>query len=339
MASSPDTEREQEFFEALWERLPGQTGEVLGAEVTFEKHKLGDIEEGQLSTLYIATLATEQPQAVDMFLGFDVKSAIAFSGLLVMMQEKVIREKMSRRDMAEDDLDAMGECVNQLTSAITEVVRDVIGPDYHMRFTDGGMGSLEAFEKYAGLRVVGATSKISIGDLHVGKLIIAVPEQMFTGESSAAIAQGEGGGVEISEEEAAAIRQATLDGLGDSVSTAVLLLPIERERALWEATLEKSGLPFVLAKDVHGVRRAFRDGEAGLVIIDADACPSGGLPALAQILSSTETQIPVFLAASNPTRVHLVSCLAAGAASYLVKPLEADGLRNRIEEVISVWKG
>ncbi|TPV95521.1 MAG: response regulator [Myxococcales bacterium FL481] len=337
MAESPDTEREQELLEALWTSIPAQAGEILGTEISLGSMKTADLDVDKYRDCYIAVLSTEQPQAVDMFLLFDVKSAIAFSGLLVMMQEKVIREKMTRREMVEDDLDAMGECVNQIGSVITDAVRQSLGPAYHMRFSEGAVDGIESLDKYAGARILSASGKLSIGSLHTGRLTLAMPEQMFTGESAeAGQADGAGSGVELSPEEAAAIRQATLDGLG-SVPTIALLLPVDRERSAWEERFEQATLPVIVVRDAHSVRRLVQSGDVGVVVIDADACPSGGLAALAQVLAARSEPLPVFLAASNPTRVHVVSCLASGAASYFAKPIEADDMRSRIEDTLAEW--
>lgn len=322
-------ERERELLDAIWSRLPRLGSDVLGEDVVLEEMRVdGDFPDE--TDRYVATLNVDGPHSAHAFLSFDVESAIAFGGLLVMMQEKVIREKMSRKDMTEDDFDAMGECVNQLGSAVNESLREILGSDFHARFSDGVLETPPSLEEYRGEQVLRARGKMKVASLHEGEFTLIIPRRLFAGE---AVMADQGGGLELTPEEAEAIRLAAREGFAAVADSIVVLLPIDRHRSEWQAVLEPTGLDLAFARDVFETRQIAREGRAGVVIVDADAAVSGGLADLARLRSSPEVGGPLVVAASEPTRTHLVACLAAGAATYLVKPVTVDGLRERLEQV------
>ncbi|GEM_PF-4740156 len=330
---SEQAEQESALLEQLWEKVPQLAGEIVGSEVSVSKIKTNE-DVTDLDGHYVAVLTADGVDEVHIFLVFDIASAIAFSGLLVMMQEKVIREHIARREMDEDDLDAMGECVNQITSKINECFRGVFDKDYHFVFSGGGVRTPEELEGYQRGRIVETRAKTSIGSLHNGSMKFLLPDQIFTGISAQESTKG---GVELSDEEAEAIRLATLEGMED-LGDLVVLLPIDRERGVWEKVLADAGLGYKIVRNIHDARRVCADGDAGMVLIDADASPWGGLPALARLLAWKDVDAPILMAASHPTRSHLVSCLASGASTYLVKPIESDRLRGQVQELFQIWR-
>lgn len=332
-ASVEIEDRERELLEAIWTRIPRLGSDVLGEEVSLSSMTATN-EMPDPEGMYVATLNVDGPSSAHAFLLFEVESAIAFGGLLVMMQEKIIREKMTRRDMSEDDFDAMGECVNQLSSAFNESLRETMGSDFHARFAEGVLERPEAMRGYEGERVICASGKMKVAGLHEGRFFVVVPKRLFTGEAAPVDATS---GLELTPEEAEAIRAAAREGFAGVADSIVVLLAVGRPRAEWEAVLGPTGLELSFAKDVFETRKLAREGRCGLVIVDADVAPSGGLPALASLRSAVEVSGPLLIAASEPTRTHLVACMAAGAATYLVKPITMDGLRERLEEVAAGW--
>lgn len=328
------SEKEQALLDALWDSIPTQASVVLGVDVELGKMKILDELPDLSKKQYTATLSTERPQPANLYLAFDDRTAIAFSGLLVMMQEKVINEKMSRREMDEDDLDAMSECVNQIGSAINSALHAHLGSEYHVVVSGGAIEPPETLERYLGGRIVSVGGKISVGTLHKGDLKIIVPELLFTGVAPEDASSEE---VALTADEADALRQATLDGLTGEEAIAILL-PIAREHDYWEKILDLTGITTHIAKTLHETRKLCRAGEVQVVLVDADACAHGGLPDLARLLSWHDVSVPVLVAASQPTRTHLVACLAAGVSSYLVKPVDSENLRVRVNEALADWQ-
>ncbi len=325
--------RAREFAEGLWGRLPKLSSDVLGEDVTISKMKL--VEEWvDHSNQYVASLHVEGPHEAHLFLVFDVELSIAFGGLLVMMQEKAIREKMVRKEMTEDDYDAMGECVNQMSSVINETLKEVLGEGFHARFVQGVVGENPELASYQDQAMARATGKLKVGSLHEGKFQVIIPERMLTGEEEG---QGATDGFELSAEELEALREATKDGFRAVCDSIVLLLAVDREQETWTKTLEETGLEINVARNIFDVRRYARDGQCGVVMVDADASPSGGLPALAAIRGARDIEAPVIVAASEPTRPHVISCMAAGAITYMVKPLDVTVLKDRLEKAVADW--
>jgi CheY-like chemotaxis protein len=328
---SSETERERLFLEALWEQIPAQASVVLGVTVALGKMKLSEGLEELGKKQYFATMTTDRPRRIDIFLGFDDRSAIAFSGLLVMMQEKVINEKMSRREMDDDDLDAMSECVNQLGSAINKALHEALGSEYHVVLNGGGLKEPAELDRYRSGRIVIARGKITVGTLHEGEFRIVIPDALFgTGQDSAAT----GTGLAFTPEEAEALRQATMASLSGQEKLH-LFLPLSRDLANWQALVEELGIETEITRDLHELRQSCQKGEVTAIVIDADACEYGGLPALAKLVAGTGRSIPIIVAASRPTRTHLISCLASGAATYVVKPIAADALRETVSQIVT----
>ena len=323
----------KEFAEGLWGRVPKVSSDVLGEEVTVSKMKLSD-EWVDHSSQYVASLHVEGPHEAHLFLVFDVELAIAFGGLLVMMQEKAIREKMVRKEMTEDDYDAMGECVNQMSSAINEALREVLGEGFHARFVQGVVGENPELAPYQEHAVARAAGKLKVGSLHEGKFQILIPDRILTGEEEADSATE---GFDLSAEELDALREATKDGFRSVCDSIVVLLAVDREKETWTKTLEETGLEINVARNIFDVRKYAREGQCGVVLVDADASPSGGLPALAAIRGARDIEAPVIVAASEPTRPHVISCMAAGAITYMVKPLDVEMFKDRLEKAVADW--
>jgi CheY-like chemotaxis protein len=126
-------------------------------------------------------------------------------------------------------------------------------------------------------------------------------------------------GMSLTPEELAAIREATRESM--TAGKTLLVVPLSRDRAGWTALLAETEFDYDFAPDVIGLTRALRSGAYASVVVDADACPSGGLPALTLIREASGGTVPAVVVASSPTRTHLLSCVAAGAKGYLAKPV------------------
>lgn len=307
---------------------------ILGTEISLGKIKIHEGVEETGKKIYYSVLAEGSGDGVNIFFGIDECSAIAFAGLLVMMQEKVIKDKISRREMDEDDLDAMSECVNQLTSVFNEVTKSKLDTDTHLIFQSAGLKMPSEIERFKDQRIIVARSKLMVGGLHTGELRVLVPEMLFSGKSPDQDAQD---ALSLSAEEQAALREAAMEGMDISGKIGVFL-PTRRDEDDWQRLLNEGSLECELASNIHTLRRRCALGEIACVLIDADACEQGGLPALSQFLAFSDVQVPVAVAASQPTKTHLVSCLSAGSFTYLVKPMSAEELRGTLEQIVEAWQ-
>ena len=323
----------EHFFAQAAERL----GAVLSAEVA-----LGEVavEEGwpPVDDAYVATLAMERPQPHEIFLVLDRPCAQACGGLLVMMQEKVIQEKIASGDVDEDDLESIGEATSQLASLLDEGLREALGVESHVLFADGDLES----EPREGRWAHGVAS-LKVGELCEGKLACVLPADGFASDKAPADgesprAAGVAGGVELSPEEMAAIREATREGALQGGGAVAVLLPVMRSREEWELLCQGAGLTPEFARDLYQVRKLCRAGQVRAIVVDGDMAPGGGVPAVLQLRRWAEVAAPVLVAASRPTRRHVVACMAAGAATYLVKPLAAGDFAQRVDEITATWE-
>ncbi len=114
---------------------------------------------------------------------------------------------------------------------------------------------------------------------------------------------------------------------------ALVVVPLAHDRAAWSELLEGSGLEFEFISDRHQLAQALRIGGVSGVVIDADACAAGGLGELALLRGRAERSLPRVVVASQPTRTHLVSCLAAGATGYMPKPILPAALIEQLATV------
>lgn len=130
-------------------------------------------------------------------------------------------------------------------------------------------------------------------------------------------------GVELSPEELAAIREATRT---PNTPWGVLVVSRVEDREVWSTELGGAGVDPSFVADPHELIVALRERDIETVIIDADACPSGGLPVLAVLRSRDPRPSHAIVVASRPTRTHVVSCIAAGATGYLARPFELEQL-------------
>lgn len=324
--------RERIWIEALWESLPELASQILGAPIELGKLKISVGVEETAKKNYYSVLADGSPDGVNLFFGIDECSAIAFAGLLVMMQEKVIKEKISRREMDEDDLDAMSECVNQLTSVFNEVTKSKLDSDAHLVFQNAGLNVPAELDRFREKRIIVARSKLVVGELHTGELRVIVPEMLFTGRAPEQADEDIG----LSAEEAAALREVAGEGQEIDGKVAVYL-PTRRDEDTWQQLLHDGAMESFFASNLHNIRRRCLLGELACVLIDADACDQGGLPALAYMVACEDVNIPVTVVASSPTKTHLVACLSSGSFTYLVKPLNPDELRGSIEQIVEAW--
>jgi CheY-like chemotaxis protein len=323
---------EQKFVEALSRRFPKHIGAVLSKAVT-----LGDpvvSEEWELTPgTYVATLSCERPTPREFYFVLERASAIVAGGLLVMMQEKVIREKVQQLDLTGEDIDATGECVNQFSSVLNDTFHDDLGLETHAVFVGGDVLGKAHEGKFLVVRW-----PLGIAGLHDGWMEVVIPRDLLTQPDAHADPEAPPRGVELSAEEIDALREATREGFAGADGRVAILVGSERHRGPWEEVLAQSGISGDFAHDLQAIRRMCRGGEATMVLVDCDACPSGGLPALARLNAWADLGVPVVVAASSPTRRHLVSCLAGGAVSYLVKPLDPVRLAEQLAQVRGTWQ-
>jgi CheY-like chemotaxis protein len=319
-------------LQGLWSGLPAQFGAIVSAGA-----ELGAIELGNEWTpragMYFAELERTEPTAGKLIMAFDLSLAIACAGQLLLVPDEKVREKIEAGELEQQDRDGMGECVSTFAAAIGAAARTVVGTDEHWVL---GKAVLDIAELDVPDALTVASGELKIGDLAKGRFEViaalslwgAAPDKRRADVD--AEASSSGGGVELTAEELAAIRAATQSSMPGKT---LVVVPSLSQREEWVAVLEQSGIDFAFVGDPFEILQLCRTAVIEAVVIDADACPSGGLTVLAAIRGRTPDLIPRVVVASRPTRTHLVSCLAAGATAYATKPIALETLREHLGNI------
>lgn len=313
------------MLQGLWSALPAQFGAVVGVGAT-----LGAIETRSEWTpragTYYAELERSEPNAGRLVMGFEVPLAIACAGQLLLVPDGQLREKIAAGELTQEDRDGMGECVGTFIAAIVEAARAVVGVDEQWTLK---RAVLDAAELELGDALAVASADLEVGDLAKGRFEVIAPLSLWGGERKKADVETDPsvGGVELTAEELAAIRAATQSSVPGKT---LVVVPSLVQREEWTTVLEQIGVDFEFVGDPYEILQLCRTATVEAVVIDADACPSGGLTILAAIRGRTPDPIPRVVVASRPTRTHLVSCLAAGATAYATKPIAPETLREHL---------
>ena len=264
---------------------------------------------------YVARLETSGGEAA--WIVIEIEAAIAAAGLMLQRPDARIKEQVQAKALEEDDFDALGELVNQLTAPLNTAIEAVPGEALHFTFK---RGTADGSDAPGGERPLVASFRLIAADIGQGALQLVIPRRAFEVDDIESAA-AERSPLELTAEEVEALREATREAArGSTVGRALVFVPIAREHAPWEAVLHVAGLDYRLTADLYGSLAALRAGEFDFVIVDADSCAAGGLPAIARIRSAAP-RLRTIIAASSPTRRHIMACLAAGVFRYVSKPI------------------
>lgn len=330
----------------IWQALPAQLGTVVGEEAKLAAPALARAWTPSAGR-YFARLELVEPHVCVLYMVFELPLAIACAGRLMVRPPAAIRKNIAAATFDGDDLDAMGECINTFCSAINEAVRAERGDEYRIVFRSGSVEPPDVAE--LGEHSV-AGGRLDFGDLSHGELQLVIPDAVFVAvhgpDAAAPAADGRDdaspgprdadddddddrpstaakGEPLLTSEELAAIREATrMIGRAPTVIVAEL----QDARATWENSMQGAGIEFVMASSYHQVLALCRQAPIGVVVVDADACASGGLGMLAAIRGQLGASCRRVVVASQPTQRHLVACLGAGASDYLCRPLDLEAL-------------
>lgn len=130
----------------------------------------------------------------------------------------------------------------------------------------------------------------------------------------------------LTPEEIAAIREATREGM--SRGATMIVAPRASVRDQWRETFEGLEIEIEFVADHHQLLAACRTRHISAIVVDADACASGGLTVLAAVRGKASVPTCRVVVASKPTQTHLVACLGGGASDYLCRPLDPEELRR-----------
>lgn len=301
----------------MWKALSERAGAIVGQNVRFSAPEVAS----ELTTpegAYVARL--EAADGTSAFIVLALEPAIAAASLVLERPRADIEARLAAATLEPDDVDALGELVNQLAAPLNAAI-EAHAPD-GLRFTFK-VGANDGSERPDVDAPVVVQMAFDPGDLAEGVLLVVVPERVLSRTNAPEIESS--AGFELTPEEVAALREATREAARGGVGKTLVIVPVEREHAQWKDLLDRAGVAHDIAVDVLGALGSLRAGEYDAVIVDADSSPAGGLPTLARIRAAAAS-VPAIVAASLPTRTHLIGCLAAGVRRYVTKPVDVQAL-------------
>src|SRR4249920_1898559 len=113
-------------------------------------------------------------------------------------------------------------------------------------------------------------------------------------------------------------------------------LLVDDDRAfasLAAAALQREGFPVVLAHSLHVARKAIEHAAPELVILDRRLPDGDGLSLLGELKSALPSAIVVMVTAHGDI-ASAVEAVRAGAADYVVKPVELSDLILRVQRCV-----
>jgi len=118
------------------------------------------------------------------------------------------------------------------------------------------------------------------------------------------------------------------------LSLATLLVDDDRAFAsLAAVALQREGLPVVLAHSLHAARKAIEHAAPELVILDRRLPDGDGLSLLGELKAALPSTIVVMVTAHGDI-ASAVDAVRAGAADYVVKPVELSDLILRVQRCV-----
>ena len=306
-----------DFARDVWKALSEKAEAIIGDSVRISAPERAP-ELACPERAYVARL--EAGDGTTAFVILALQPAIAAASLMLERPRADIEGRLGAATLEADDIDALGELVNQLATPLNAAIEAQAGDALRFAFRAGAADGSERPDIDAPVVVQMAFNP---GDLAEGPLLVVVPERVLSRRDTPEIDATPG--FELTAEEVAALREATREAAKSCVGKTLVIVPVEREHAQWKELLDRAGVAHDIAVDVLTALGSLRAGEYDAVIVDADASPAGGLPTLARIRAAAAT-VPAIVAASLPTRTHLIGCLAAGVRRYVTKPVDVEAL-------------
>ncbi|MBN2724323.1 MAG: response regulator [Deltaproteobacteria bacterium] len=244
---------------------------------------------------------------------------IRLAGMMMMMPEPTIKEKIENNELSPDDEEVLFEIGNILAGSLDDFIHQK-----HDNFTsrlkmeqyieEDTLGELSS---ETGIQI---NSKISfLGKTeHVFSLFFN--NQLITEIWAASIHEGEAG-----EEKAET-------SISDDFPKALIIQDEDDETRKMATFLEGKYFPIEvtdigLAKDILGRERI------DLVIVDMETQSPGGISIDKWIKAVTRTsRLPVIAISSRPTKSMVVSALKSGACDFIAVPWDLDKILTKIEE-------
>jgi CheY-like chemotaxis protein len=282
-------------------------------------------------------------------------TGILLSGLLMMVSGPVLADRIKSGHLDEGDADAISEIGNQIAGSLnTGLTKARPNASFHIRRGDvwltGDPGPVLPDGPILAVRQVLEIDGFPPGVLHLvfdadaAASALGAESGVSTATPVPSSARDEGANDETSPESATNGSRAS--GVADPSDPSMgpesdphrhltsLLLLYETRAEGWETarTIQAgTGWPIVLQRLDGTARRRLLEGRIAVVVIDTGERKERALTACRRLTRLIgEAEIPVFLSAPSWRREEVQRAIRSGVSGILVKPLEADRVRDAI---------
>ncbi len=264
-----------------------------------------------------------------VLLRFPFEVGATLSGLLLVMADNRILEKVQERELTEEDLDVLEEVANQLRGILMRtfqkaVHRDVyLSPDYFIR-------SDELPEEFPSGRACTFSVSVQIPALLDGAFDVAMDFDSLAKLFGVNICAADLARLEQTPE----VQTSEPDKPAGHSGTAVLIASDPSAQKMLRAGIEEAGLRAARVPDFQELSNAVRSGLITAVVIDASAGVAKGLK-LARVLRSFSPRCAIVLGATRWSREHVLESLKAGVDALLTQPYETDVVAQKIAQALN----
>ncbi len=258
-------------------------------------------------------ISIDQDYSGKMYLIFSKKYAIIMSGLLVMIDERVIKEKIHSLTLDDGDRDAFGEIMNQLIGSIMTALQQTLPKKIHLN-----RDTVEDFDN--------RDEKFQSGELFPFDAFFMVTSTIKTGTFDEDVME-----LLMPVEVAAQLADISPDEISGRSQKLPILYFYENENQLKlvKPSLEELGLfltPYFYKETKIDTNRLE---EANAIWIDVDDDINKAITMCKSIKLKYPTK-KLILSSANWTKAKVIMASQFGADDIIAKPFEVDFLKNRI---------
>jgi CheY-like chemotaxis protein len=253
---------------------------------------------------------------------FPFAVGIALSGLLLVMADSRIRERIAEQELIQEDLDVLMEIGNQLRGGLMRSLRKIAYRDVHLAL--GGL-----------LQAPQPPETLPSGLACLYPVTIRIPRLL---SDRFEIVADLGGLAHIF---GVAMDKASLEQLlsegetsdespgGEGPRGQAIVIGSSCEADVLRRILSLLGYQIVQVRDVQTLAEELREGAIRVIAIDVEDDPAKPLR-LVQLLRSFNRECPILLGARAWTKEQLFAGVRAGASGFLIKPYTLEAVRERL---------
>ena len=260
---------------------------------------------------------------------FPFEVAATVSGVLLVMADSRIREKIQEGELTEEDMDVLEEVANQLRGVLMRTLQKAIHANVHMN-PEYFIRSEELPESFPS----GYLCSFSVG-LQIPRLLDSAFDVAIDFDALAELFH-----VDISAADVLIIeKNRAAKGRQDSSperhsGTAVLIASNGEAQDVLRTAIEQVGLRVARVPDFQELSNAVRSGLVRLVLIDASGGVEKGLK-LAKVLRSFSPHCAIIVGAAAWSREHVLESLRGGVDVLLTQPYKVDVVARKIADVLA----